>query len=794
MKCAMIGLGKLGLPVSCAMAMRGHEVWGFDTDKEKVDRYRKFDSGLHEPDFDNVLREYLDHGVYLMDSVRAAVEPAEIVFIAVPTPSRQDDSFDTCYVKRAVLAVAEEMKQCLDYKVIAIISTVLPGTVRREFLPVIEKVLGPAGPQTFGLCYNAQFIAMGTTINDMLNPEFVLIGQLDEQSGDVLSAFYGQLVNAPLLRMSIENAEMVKVCYNTMIGFKIVYANTIMALCDRIPHADCDVVSGAISQATVRLLSPRYLRGGMGDGGGCLPPGEMIVTKDGPKPIESVRPGEFVLTVDGTLHAVLGRWERDYDGELVEISVRGLPGAKFTADHRMIVAQDGRTRYTNGKRDTRYSIDKKLKESGECLAGQIDDNCLIPYPIPQQERAGVLDTPDHIRSAYIELAGWYLSEGWAKHTNRRGRIGFALHEDEIDIAARIGELCVCLDPPADTGRRKDVKVSIAQKDGSKGITVRYGSKKLAQWLIRDFGSGARDKKIPDWIVYGDLEHARLLMKGLWQGDGHANENGMSLATISQNLAWSTLLILHRLGIPATIREIPPYTGKDGQYHQTAYEVRVRNKQYLALMSEITGLEDKSPEQPKLYDLYPCRDAAYWHHVNSVTRRPYKGKVYNLWVSGNNTYVTKCGAVHNCHPRDNRALSYLAQQLRIQADPFAFVMYARDLQSRDLAAKILRVQSTCNLPVVVLGRTFKPETNLTLDSPALLLFDHLNEMGCFPRSHDPIAGPFEFPDDKPYLYVIATAHEEYKQRRFPPGSVIVDPWRIIRESEGVTVVPVGRCLC
>lgn len=265
----MIGLGKLGVPVSVAMVQKGHEVYGYDVDVNKMAAYRAGVCDLYEPNIGPKLRWALGHGFHVMSSVKGAVEPAEIVFVAVPTPSLPDDSFDTGYVEQAVYEIAEAMVDCLDYKVVAIISTVLPGTVRRAFLPILAEALGEPGPQTFGLAYNAQFIAMGTTIRDMLEPEFVLIGQYDDLSGDKLGAFYSQLTDAPLLRMSLESAEMVKMSYNTMIGFKIVYANTIMEMCDKVPHADCETVTGALCLATRRLLSCRYLRGGMGDGGGC---------------------------------------------------------------------------------------------------------------------------------------------------------------------------------------------------------------------------------------------------------------------------------------------------------------------------------------------------------------------------------------------------------------------------------------------------------------------------------------------------------------------------------------------
>lgn len=792
MRVAMMGLGKLGLPVSCAMTKMGHKVYGYDINPELTEQLKRGDCLYYEPNINNILKESLQNGLTICDSVEDAVRDAEIIFIAVPTPSNEDDSFDTCYVKDALKQVARGMFFNKEFQVVAIISTVLPGTTRNEFLPTLCEDLGSPHVKNWGLVYNAQFIAMGTTIEDMLNPEFVLIGEYDKKSGDVLGSFYSQLVDAPLLRMSIESAETVKMAYNTMIGFKIVYANALMEICDKIYDADCDDVYGAISKATTRLLSKRYLKGGMGDGGGCLPAGELIVTQGGLKPIEQVQHGDYVLTSDGSLQKVLGTWERDYDGDLITVKVRGLPTAKVTADHRMIVAEDGRKRYKSGKRNTSTTITESLGKEKEVLAKDLTANHLIPFPTPE-ESVGLkaVSKWEHVCSSYIELAGWYLSEGWATASPRHGRLGFALHEKEIGIAKQIGGLCVRLDPPTKTGRRKSVKVSI-RSSGDKGIMVRYGSKKLANQLVNDFGKGAQNKRIPDWLVYGPLEWAKLLMRGLWQGDGHTCEEEMFLSTISRDLAWGTHLILLRCGIPSTIRMIPERTGYDGQKHKLSYEVTVANKRYLAQMQEITGLEDKSREQPKLYDYYGLRDNCTWRHVKELICEPFKGKVYNLWVEGNHTYVTTIGALFNCHPRDNRALSWLAKELDLSADPFEFVMEARNGQSRYLAHVVRKACDSYDLPLAIMGLTFKPETNLTLDSPSLLLIEHLREMYIQPAyTFDPIIKPKPLPAN-PKIYVLATCHEQFKDYPFEPGSVIIDPWRMIEKTpEKCILRQIGR---
>jgi UDPglucose 6-dehydrogenase len=138
----------------------------------------------------------------------------------------------------------------------------LPGTIEKYIKPVLSDKIK--------LCYNPFFIAMGTTINDFLNPEFVLLGVDDKSAAEKVIDFYSTIHNKKVFQTSVKNAELVKVAYNTFIGMKIVYANTMMEICQK-TGCDVDQIIDAISLSDQRLISGKYLRGGMGDGGGCHP-------------------------------------------------------------------------------------------------------------------------------------------------------------------------------------------------------------------------------------------------------------------------------------------------------------------------------------------------------------------------------------------------------------------------------------------------------------------------------------------------------------------------------------------
>jgi UDPglucose 6-dehydrogenase len=140
----------------------------------------------------------------------------------------------------------------------------LPGTIEREIEPIIKT------NPNFILCYNPFFIAMGTTIQDFLNPEFVLFGSKDKEASRLVKKFYETIHDKPFYQTSIKNAELIKVSYNTFIGMKIVFTNTIMEICHK-TGANVDEVMGGLKLANNRLISTKYLNGGMGDGGGCHP-------------------------------------------------------------------------------------------------------------------------------------------------------------------------------------------------------------------------------------------------------------------------------------------------------------------------------------------------------------------------------------------------------------------------------------------------------------------------------------------------------------------------------------------
>jgi UDPglucose 6-dehydrogenase len=282
MSIGFIGLGKLGLP--CAAALSVHTkrvVYGTDLDE----RIRVYISNSKVPYIEEKANEYLKSAkLEFKDNISQVLEKSEIVFIAVQTPhdSRFEGitpvpedvkDFDYEPLRTSISQIVESLQSLPNKKItLVLISTVLPGTVRSQVLPLLSPVI-----ERIKFCYNPFFIAMGTTIKDFLNPEFILVGENHYGDSDYLVELYSGFINAPVQLMKIESAELTKVAYNTFIGFKIVFANTLSEIADSV-GGNVDEVTSAISIASNRLISGKYLKAGMADGGGCHPRDQIAMS------------------------------------------------------------------------------------------------------------------------------------------------------------------------------------------------------------------------------------------------------------------------------------------------------------------------------------------------------------------------------------------------------------------------------------------------------------------------------------------------------------------------------------
>jgi len=255
-KIGFIGLGKLGMPCAEAVAQKGFDVTGYD-----------------------IVNKMSTH-VEIKDSLSETVQDRDIVFVATPTP--HEDGYDgrtpTSHLPvkdfnyDAVKKVLEACnKHMTDQQTLVLISTVLPGTTRREFAPMVTNTK---------LMYNPYLIAMGTVADDMINPEMIMIGSKNGMAGknckvrsELLESFYNQVCdNMPRVEIGTwEEVESMKIFYNTFLSNKIAMVNTIQDIAHKLGNCDVDVVTEALAKSTMRITSSAYMKAGMGDGGACHP-------------------------------------------------------------------------------------------------------------------------------------------------------------------------------------------------------------------------------------------------------------------------------------------------------------------------------------------------------------------------------------------------------------------------------------------------------------------------------------------------------------------------------------------
>ena len=255
-KIGFIGLGKLGMPCAEAIATKGFDVAGYDIITKS---------------------SYL---VEIRQSIEDLCRDRDIVFVATPTP--HEDGYDgrtpTSHLPVKDFnydAVKKVLTKCNQYmgaaQTLVLISTVLPGTCRREFQPLVTNTK---------LMYNPYLIAMGTVAEDMINPEMIMIGSNNGIEGTrckerslLLESFYNQVCdNYPRVEFgTFEEVESIKIFYNTFISNKIALVNMIQDVAHKLGNINVDVVTEALSKSTKRIVSAKYMKAGMGDGGACHP-------------------------------------------------------------------------------------------------------------------------------------------------------------------------------------------------------------------------------------------------------------------------------------------------------------------------------------------------------------------------------------------------------------------------------------------------------------------------------------------------------------------------------------------
>jgi GDP-mannose 6-dehydrogenase len=270
MNVSVFGLGYVGCITAACLAYEGHQVTGVDINPVKVEAIQEGRSPLLEKGLEGLVRATTDSGhlTATQDAV-AAVAHADVCMICVGTPSNSNGGLDSEHVERVCTEIGGALAQMGGYKVIALRSTVLPGTLDTQLIPVLTQASGKQSGLEFGVAVNPEFLREGSAIEDFRRPPFTLIGQVDERAGDALAALYAD-IPAPIFRTDPDTACMVKYASNAFHALKVTFANEIGRLCKEL-GIDSTKVMDIFCEDSKLNISSRYLRPGYAFGGSCLP-------------------------------------------------------------------------------------------------------------------------------------------------------------------------------------------------------------------------------------------------------------------------------------------------------------------------------------------------------------------------------------------------------------------------------------------------------------------------------------------------------------------------------------------
>ena len=262
MNIAVIGSGYVGLVVGTCLAEIGHRVTCIDKDNEKIASLREGVIPLFEPGLEELVRRNVKSERLHFVADYHFVSAAQVIFLAVGTPSGEDGGADLTYLEEAAKSLAPFLTEGA---VVAIKSTVPVGTGHN-----LEKMIGEHTSKTFHLVNNPEFLREGSAVKDFMHPDRIVIGCRQEWAGEIMEELYSPLVRQgnPLYKMSNISAEMSKYAANCFLATKISFVNEMANFCEHI-GADIDEVRRVLGSD--KRIGNTYLYPGPGYGGSCFP-------------------------------------------------------------------------------------------------------------------------------------------------------------------------------------------------------------------------------------------------------------------------------------------------------------------------------------------------------------------------------------------------------------------------------------------------------------------------------------------------------------------------------------------
>ena len=269
MKIGVVGLGFVGLSLTSVLASKGYDTVGIDTDKEKCKKISNGISPFFEPELEKILKNGLKKKLKISNDF-SLINNCDFIFVTVGTPQNTNGSIDLSIIKKAISTIGENLKKNKKKPIIFIKSTVIPGTMKKIILPILEKKSNKKNGKDFGLISNPEFLQESSAIRDTKFPHVVVLGGYQTEFMKKAKILFMKLhPNVPIIITNHQTAEMIKYANNSFLATKISFINQLSNICQKIPGANIDDIAKTIG------LDPRigklFLNAGPGYGGSCLP-------------------------------------------------------------------------------------------------------------------------------------------------------------------------------------------------------------------------------------------------------------------------------------------------------------------------------------------------------------------------------------------------------------------------------------------------------------------------------------------------------------------------------------------
>jgi nucleotide sugar dehydrogenase len=731
-KVGVIGVGHVGLVTVACLAEFGHDVVGMDDDVRKIATLEQQEMPFFEPGLSELLLAGQDAGrIRFTTSAADAIADADVVFICVGTPRREDGSPNLSYVQAAASSVA---KHATGPVVVAEKSTVPVRTGER--IAQALRLEAQARGQDLGhqVVSNPEFLKEGTAVEDTLRPDRIVVGADSPHAHEVMRRLYEpQLArhDCPYVATDVRTAELIKHASNAFLATKISFINAVARICEL---AGADVYSVADAMGHDARIGRAFLNAGLGYGGSCLV-GEETVLASHQGRVQHLTMVELWAHVTAT---GLDEWRvlawkpdqgepsflplaavsaRPYQGTVVEVRTKMGRRVRSTADHPWLVAGSD------------------LSSPQMVLAEDLTTEHWVPLvssPPATQTTPGSSDLLAAVAAGAISSDQVIQRLSDAQLTAVRDRSTVLPTPRRYDVL-RNGTI-----------RLAEYKSLDIDLPGGLYGTARNGTYTPDSIPIDE------EARLPDFIWTAPDSLKRALLRGLWDGDGSWSLiNGgpsviLEYGTVSQRLADGMLRLLGDLGLIASVR-----TGRTKKSTVDTYWIRISGAEQveraLWLFPDEEAAQIATAIQGQSKRIAPTgsrrtADGTAWVRVTDLISQDFDGWVYSVEVPEAHTIVTTGGLVtHNCFPKDVEAFIHIAGELG-----YDFGML-RETERINREAKGWPIRQLRQLlwnltskDVAVLGVAFKPGTDDVRDAPALEVIDALLAEGANVRLHDPVA--------------------------------------------------------